>query len=105
MRWSRSQMAQVLREEWRHVGLLFVALLLQALLAMTEPWPLQVIFDNVILGRPPAEAMVRSIGPTWESVSQHLLVVMVSVLMVVALVNAGASTHRTSPFRGLPRES
>lgn len=90
MGWTHSQMAQVLREEWRLVGVLFLALVLQALISMIEPWPLQVVFDNVILGKPPMEWMVRALGPLWDAISQHLLIVMVVLLMATALVNAGA---------------
>lgn len=90
MGWTHSQMAQVLREEWRLGGVLFLALVLQALISMIEPWPLQVVFDNVILGKPPMEWMVRALGPLWDTISQHLLMVMVVLLMATALVNAGA---------------
>lgn len=81
---------EVLREEWRLLGLLFLALLLQALISIVEPWPLQIIFDNVILEQSAAAALVRMLGPLWEGVSRHLLAVMVSVLVSVALINAGA---------------
>ena len=86
----RHQLLQVLREEWRPVGVLFLTLLLQAMISILEPWPLQVVFDNVILDRPAAEGMVRTLGPLWDRVSRHLLSVMVCVMIGVALLNAGA---------------
>ena len=86
----RHQVTQVLREEWRPLGVLFLALLLQALISIAEPWPLQIIFDNVILDQPVAGALVRVLGPLWEGVSRHLLGVMVVLLVCVALINAGA---------------
>jgi ATP-binding cassette, subfamily B, bacterial len=90
MHWSRYQMTQVLREEWRPLGWLFLILLLQALISILEPWPLQIIFDNVILEQPVAGSLVRALGPVREHVSRHLLGVMVSVLMIIALVDAVA---------------
>lgn len=90
MRWSRYQVAQVLMEEWRPLGWLFLILFLQALISMLEPWPLQIIFDHVILEQPVSGGVVGALGPVWEKVSGHLLGVMVVVLMSIALVNAAA---------------
>jgi ABC-type multidrug transport system fused ATPase/permease subunit len=49
---------------------------------------LQVIFDNVILGRPPGQALVLIGDPVWQKIEPHLLEIMVMVLVGVALLNA-----------------
>ena len=90
MRKPRYQVIEVIGEEWRPLGVLFLALLLQSLISIVEPWPLQIIFDNVILDQPAAGILARALGPLWEGLSRNLLGVMVSVLVCVALINAGA---------------
>ncbi len=80
---------EVLQEEWRLLGLLFLALLLQSLISIVEPWPLPIIFDHMMLDQPAAGLLVRTLGPFLDGVSRHLLTVMVSVLGGGALVNAG----------------
>lgn len=84
------QLTLVLREEWRLIVALFLALMLQAGIAVLEPWPLQIIFDNVILERPPAELLVQTAGDLWQSAAPHLLFIMIAVLIGFALINAGA---------------
>lgn len=54
---------------------------------MVQPWPLQIIFDNVILDKPPASLLVQLAGPFWQFISQRLLEVMVGVLLAVAILN------------------
>ncbi len=90
LRWSGYQVTQVLQEEWRPLGWLFLILLLQALISILEPWPLQIIFDNVILNEPVSGRLVGALGAVWEDVGRHLLGVMVSALMAIALLNAAA---------------
>ena len=90
LRWSGYQVTQVLQEEWRPLGWLFLILLLQALISILEPWPLQIIFDNIILNEPVSGRLIGALGPAWENVGRYLLGVMVSVLMTIALLNAAA---------------
>lgn len=57
---------------------------------MVQPWPLQVIFDNVILNKPVAGLVQTLAGPFWPVVSKHLLFAMILALILVAVINGVA---------------
>lgn len=63
------------------------ALLFQAAMSMLQPWPLQIIFDNIILDKPPGKLLVRISGPLWPAISGNLLIVSIAFLITVALLN------------------
>ncbi len=67
--------------------LLALALAVQSLVAMLQPWPLQVIFDNVILSKPVPESVRQIAGSSWQLIADHLLPLMIGALIVVALMN------------------
>ncbi len=90
MAWERSQLVQALRTERPLVGTLLLALAVEAGLSVLEPWPIQVIFDNVILERPPAALLVSVGGPLWQKVAPHLLGVMIALLIGLALLHGAA---------------
>jgi ABC-type multidrug transport system fused ATPase/permease subunit len=64
-----------------------LALAVQALMAMLQPWPLQVIFDYIILSKPVPETISRIAGSSWQLIADHLLILMISALIAVALLN------------------
>ena len=87
---SGSQIFSVLKGEKKLLLVLVLVLSLQAAISMVQPWPLQVIFDNVILEKPLSPLFARLAGPLWGVVSANLLPLMVFLLMAVALVNGAA---------------
>lgn len=91
MAWERSQLVQPLRTERPLVGTLLLALAVEAGLSVLEPWPIQIIFDNVILERPPAALLVSVGGSLWQKVAPHLLGVMIALLIGLALMHGAAS--------------
>ena len=66
---------------------LIIALVVQSGVSLLQPWPLQIIFDYVILDKPIPEMPKNLLGPFWDEVNQHLLVVMVVALILIAIVN------------------
>ena len=84
---SGSQLFTVLKAEKKLLFTLVFVLFTQALISMAQPWPLQVIFDNVILDKPPSSLFVRLSGPLWDVISGHLLSIMVVLLITLALLN------------------
>jgi hypothetical protein len=86
MPWDRSQLVQVLRAEGPLVGTLLLALALEAGLSALEPWPIQIIFNNVIQGRPPAAMLVSAGGSLWRTAEPHLLTIMIALLMRTIIV-------------------
>lgn len=84
---KRSELSSVLSEERRMLALLAVALVLQALVAMLQPWPLQAIFDYVILAEPMPEGVQQLLGTFWNVTPESLFVVMIVTLILVALLN------------------
>lgn len=84
---KRSESLLVLFEEQRMLALLALALVLQSLVAMLQPWPLQGIFDYVILAKPIPKELQLFIGNFWNVTSESLLAVMIVTLILVALLN------------------
>jgi ATP-binding cassette subfamily B protein len=89
-RLSSSQLFSVLKGEKRLLLVLVIVLSLQAAISMVQPWPLQVIFDNVILDKPPSSLLTRLAGPLWGLISENLLPIMVFLLLAAALLNGVA---------------
>lgn len=87
---SGSQLFSMLKGEKKLLFVLVVVLSLQAVISMVQPWPLQVIFDNVILDRPPGSLLLALTGSRWDVVSQNLLPIMVFLLMAATLLNGAA---------------
>ena len=82
-----SQLFLVLKGEKKLLFTLVVVLSIQALISMAQPWPLQIIFDNVILNMSPSPLLVRLSGPLWDVIAGNLLSIMVALLIALALLN------------------
>ncbi len=83
----KSQLSIILGEERRRLVFLALALALQSLMAVLQPWPLQVIFDYVILSKPIPSEVIQMAGSAWNFVEANLLSLMIGSLIVVALMN------------------
>ena len=90
IRLSSSELFSVLKGEKKLLLVLVIVLSLQAVISMVQPWPLQIIFDNVILDKPPSPLLTRLAGPLWDLLSQNLLPIMVFLLVAAALLNGAA---------------
>ncbi len=84
---QKSQLSIILWEERRLLAFLALSLAVQALVAMLQPWPLQVIFDHIILAKPVPESVRQIAGSSWQLIADHLLALMISALILVALLN------------------
>ena len=84
---NRTQLLIILQEEWRLLVYLALALAVQSVVAMLQPWPLQVIFDYVILSKPIPVQLREVTGIYWDFIVNHLLALMVAALVSVALLN------------------
>lgn len=80
-----------LRERWGVVLLAFFAMLMQTALDLLGPWPLKVIFDNVLGSRtlqPPLSDLLLLIGGGREPTRIGLLNAMILAMLVFALLDA-----------------
>lgn len=84
---KRSELAQILFEERHLLASLAFALALQSLVAMLQPWPLQAIFDYVILAKPIPEGLQQLLGIFCHVTTDSLLTVMIATLISVSLLN------------------
>ncbi len=84
---KRGQLTIILQEERSLLIGLALALVAQSGISLLQPWPLQVIFDYVILDKSVPEITKNLLGPYWEGVAQHLLVIMVIALITIAILN------------------
>ncbi|MGW8194324.1 MAG: ABC transporter ATP-binding protein [Desulforhopalus sp.] len=84
---KRGQLVTILHEERPLLIALAAALVVQSGVSLLQPWPLQVIFDYVILDKPVPEITQNMLGQYWDPVSRHLLAIMVILLIAVAFLN------------------
>ncbi len=84
---NRAQLTIILMRERPLLIGLMIALVVQSGVSLVQPWPLQFIFDYVILDKPIPEMPKNLLGAYWEVIDQHLLVVMVIVLIFIAFLN------------------
>ncbi len=66
---------------------LALALIAQSVVSLISPWPLQIIFDHVILDKPISENVRNILGGRWQTVADNLLIIMVNALIFIALLN------------------
>jgi len=86
----RSNLVAILKEKKSSYIAIFLLLVAQSLLAIVEPWPLQVLFDHVILQKPPGPFLSSVLGASWSAIRPFLLPLMTILLMGVALLNGAA---------------
>ncbi|MGB3212515.1 MAG: ABC transporter ATP-binding protein [Desulforhopalus sp.] len=84
---KRAQLTLILMRERPLLIGLAVALIVQSGVSLVQPWPLQIIFDHVILNKPIPLPQRNLLGPYWEWVDQYLLAVMVIALISIAFLN------------------
>ena len=87
MKKKRTQLTIILKEERQLLIILAFALIAQSVVSLISPWPLQVIFDHVILNKPVSEKVKNILGGSWQVLSDHLLIIMVTGLILMALLN------------------
>ena len=80
----------ILKKEHRLVWWLAFSLILQSGVSMLQPWPLQVIFDSVILNKPAPELLKTLSGSNWTVISANLLPAMIVSLIFAAVANGVA---------------
>lgn len=87
MKIKRTQLAHILKEERTLLIVLALALIAQSVVSLISPWPLQIIFDHVILDKPISENVRNILGGRWQTVADNLLIIMVNALIFIALLN------------------
>ncbi len=87
MKRRRTQLTIILKEERALLTLLAFALIAQSVVSLISPWPLQIIFDHVILDKPVSENVKNMFGSSWQEISEYLLIIMVIALILIALLN------------------
>ncbi len=90
MHWKEYQIVAILKKERRMTFWLALALVLQSGLSMIQPWPLQVIFDSVILDKPLPSLLEVLPAPPATFIANNLLAAMVAALVGVAFMNGAA---------------
>jgi len=82
------RITRLLRPYWRLIAIAFVALLAESAADLLEPWPLKIIFDNVIGSKRMSNGLARFVDAT---VGQDKLAILeFAVLAVVSIAIIGA---------------
>src|SRR5687768_11718549 len=76
---------QLLRPHWKLLAIAFLALLVEAVAGLLDPWPLKIIFDSVIESKP-APAWVSE----WFGVTSRLTLLNVAAISVILIAVVGA---------------
>src|SRR5258708_4883028 len=75
---------------WK-IGLALAILLLDTLADVASPWPIKLIFDNVLLGKHLREPWSLIIPQALAHNRQHLFIVLCATLLILALISAGST--------------
>jgi ATP-binding cassette, subfamily B, bacterial len=75
---------------WK-IGLALIILILDTLADLAAPWPIKLIFDNVLLGKRLHEPWSRIIPQVLAQNHQYLFVVLCAALLILALISAGST--------------
>ncbi len=75
---------------WK-VGLALAILILDTLADLASPWPIKLIFDNVLLGKHLHEPWSLIIPQALAQNHQHLFSVLCAALLILALISAGST--------------
>ncbi len=84
---KQAQLSIILKGERSLLLGLGLALIVQSGVSMIQPWPLQIIFDYIILDKAVPANVIDTLGRYWEMLSQYLLFIMVAVLVSIAFIN------------------
>ncbi len=75
---------------WK-IGLALAILLLDTLADLASPWPIKLIFDNVLLGKHLHEPWSLLIPQALAQNHQRLFIVLCAALLILALISAGST--------------
>jgi ATP-binding cassette, subfamily B, bacterial len=75
---------------WK-IGLALAILILDTLADLASPWPIKLVFDNVLLGKHLHEPWSRIIPPTLVQDHLRFFIVLCSALLILALISAGST--------------
>src|SRR5215469_14578023 len=80
----------ILPHSWK-IGLALVILILDTLADLAAPWPIKLIFDNVLLGKHLHEPWSRIIPWAVAQNPQSLFIALCTALLILALISAGST--------------
>ncbi len=75
---------------WK-IGLALLILILDTLADLAAPWPIKLIFDNVLLGKRLHEPWSLIIPQALAQNHQYLFIVLCTALLILALISAGST--------------
>jgi len=76
---------------WK-IGLALAILILDTLADLASPWPIKLIFDNVLLGKHLHEPWARIIPHALAQNHQYLFIALCATLLILALISAGSTS-------------
>jgi subfamily B ATP-binding cassette protein MsbA len=83
-----SYLTSLLRPHWKYLTWAFLAALAEAAASLAEPWPIKLVLDNVLKGKPAQGAVLTWIASTLHAEKHTFL--LVAVIATVGIAIAGA---------------
>ena len=96
VRMPKSRITTLLRPYWQVLLIAFVALLAEGAMDLLEPWPLKIVFDNVI-GSKKMPALLAHLVPDVAGQSK-LAILEFAALAVIAIAITGAMASYTEKY-------
>src|SRR6476659_5447582 len=94
-----TRLSYLLKPHWPQLTLAFVAVIGESVTDLLEPWPLKVVFDNVLGSKPLPKwlaAVVHSVAGTNKLAILSFVVVMVLVIATVGAVSTYFEKYLTT---------
>src|SRR5215813_10158521 len=91
MRKSRLRLSEVIQPHWKALTLAFVAVVGESLTDLLEPWPLKVVFDNILGAKRLSPWLAAFVHPVFGEDKESLVVFVAFAVVAIATVGAACS--------------
>src|SRR6266550_6171915 len=91
MKKNQIRFTYLLRPHWKSLAIAFVAVLGQTVTDLLEPWPLKLVFDNILGNKKPPPWLAVFIYATIGQDKLSILAFVALAVLVIAIVGAISS--------------
>src|SRR5262245_43185058 len=85
---KRLKLAYLIEPHWKALTLAFLAVIGESLTDLLEPWPLKIVFDNILGSKKPPAWMTEFVYSTIGQDKFAILMFVALAVLVIALVGA-----------------
>src|SRR5262245_56694858 len=82
------KLSYLLRPHWHQLSLAFLAVLGESITDLLEPWPLKIVFDNVLGSKHLPDWLAAVVHPIFGTSKLSILSFVVVIVLIIATVGA-----------------